>query len=495
MIEFKNVTFTYSSVNADGTPVQQNGISRLDLTIQDGEFIVLTGRSGCGKTTVTRLINGLIPHYYNGTLSGEVLINGRSIPDTPIFETAKIVGSVFQNPRSQFFNVNTTDEIAFAAENQCRMPLEIKEAITKTAASMQIEKLLDRNIFELSGGEKQIIACAGIHVLSPDIIVLDEPSSNLDNEAIEKLKAVLTDWKALGKTIVIAEHRLYFLRDLADRMLILQDGGIIKKLSADEIKSLSIADTEKMGIRPLTLPEIPYSDNCSERQSNLLILENFCFTYKDGKHGIHIPKLELPANRIIALIGRNGAGKSTLARNICGLERKCKGTLTLNGKKLKARDRLHHCYMIMQDVNHQLFTESVRDEVMLSMTDNSMTDELKLQRTAEILAQIDLTEYADTHPMALSGGQKQRTAIASGIASSKPILIFDEPTSGLDFVHMKQVAEQLKKLRDMGKTIFVVTHDNEFILACCDHIVRLENGSAVFISQNPAETEDYQKST
>ena len=132
--------------------------------------------------------------------------------------------------------------------------------------------------------------------------------------------------------------------------------------------------------------------------------------------------------------------------------------------------------MIMQDVNHQLFTESVRDEVILSMTDKSLTDEQKAQKADEILVQLDLAEYADTHPMALSGGQKQRTAIASGIASSKPVIIFDEPTSGLDLAHMKQVSDELKKLRDMGKTVIVVTHDNEFILSCCDHVVRLENG-------------------
>lgn len=476
MIEFKNVTFAYSSTDADGRAIEQGSINGLDLTIQNGEFVVLTGGSGSGKTTITRLINELIPHYYNGNLNGEVLINGKSVPDTPIFETAKKVGSVFQNPRSQFFNVNTTDEIAFAAENQCCEPAEISKAITATAASMQIENLLDRNIFELSGGEKQIIACAGINVLSPDIIVLDEPSSNLDSEAIEKLRAVLTDWKSQGKTIIIAEHRLYFLRELADRMLILENGRIAKELIAEEIKNLTADDTQKMGIRPMTLPEIHCSNSKVDLQGDVLLLEDFRFTYKDGKHGINIPRLELPANRIIAVIGQNGAGKSTLARNICGLERKCKGTLTMNGKKLKTKDRLHNCYMIMQDVNHQLFTESVRDEVILSMTDKSLTDEQKAQKADEILVQLDLAEYADTHPMALSGGQKQRTAVASGIASSKPIIIFDEPTSGLDLAHMKQVSDELKKLRDMGKTVIVVTHDNEFILSCCDHVVRLENG-------------------
>ncbi len=347
------------------------------------------------------------------------------------------------------------------------------------ANEMHIERLLDRSIFELSGGEKQIIACASVSVLSPDIMVLDEPSSNLDNSAIMKLKAILADWKSQGKTVIIAEHRLYFLRELADRMLLLENGRIVKELQSDAIRALTFADTERMGIRPLSLADITYSREDAVKQDEMLILENFIFTYRDGKHGIHISKLELPMNSITAIIGHNGAGKSTLARNICGLEKKCRGVMKLNGKTLKAKDRLRSCYMIMQDVNHQLFTESVKDEVMLSITDKQMTDNDKSKQSAEILSQLDLSAYSDTHPMALSGGQKQRTAIASGIASSKPVIIFDEPTSGLDLAHMKQVSGEILKLRDMGKTVFIVTHDLEFILSCCDHIIRLEKGQVI----------------
>ena len=380
---------------------------------------------------------------------------------------------------ASFFAIDTDGEITFGAENIGMPPEDIVSRKNDVAREMHIERLLDRSIFELSGGEKQIIACASVSVLSPDIMVLDEPSSNLDSSAIEKLKTILSDWKSQGKTIIIAEHRLYFLRELADRMLILDNGKIVKELRSDEIRALTFADTERMGIRPLSLTDVTYTRERRSRPDETLTLENFFFTYKDGKHGINIPKLELPARSAIAIIGHNGAGKSTLARNICGLEKKCKGTLTLGGKTFKAKERLKICYMIMQDVNHQLFTESVRDEVMLSITDKQITDTEKTHRSDEILAQLDLSEYSDKHPMALSGGQKQRTAIASGIASSKPILIFDEPTSGLDLAHMKQVAEEILKLRDMGKTVFIVTHDLEFILSCCDHIVRLEKGQVV----------------
>jgi len=472
MIEIKNVNFRYKGTD-------EGGLHDLSLTINDGETVLLCGSSGCGKTTIGRLINGLIPHYYKGELTGSVTVNGRDIAKTELYDLAGVVGTVFQNPRSQFFAIDTDGEITFGAENIGMPPEAIISRKNDTANEMHIERLLDRSIFELSGGEKQIIACASVSVLSPDIMVLDEPSSNLDSSAIMKLKAILADWKSHGKTIIIAEHRLYFLRELADRMLLLDNGRITKELCADEIKALTFADTEQMGIRPLSLTDIGYSHESKSTQNERLTLENFVFTYKDGKHGINIPELELPTRSIIAIIGHNGAGKSTLARNICGLEKKCKGVMKLGDKTLKAKDRLRSCYMIMQDVNHQLFTESVRDEVMLSITDKQMTDTDKLQKSTEILTQLDLSAYSDTHPMALSGGQKQRTAIASGIASSKPIIIFDEPTSGLDLAHMKQVAGEILKLRDMGKTIFIVTHDMEFILSCCDHIVRLEEGRVV----------------
>lgn len=472
MIEIKNVNFRYKGSD-------EGSLENLSLTIHYGETVLLCGSSGCGKTTVGRLINGLIPHYYKGELTGSVTVNGRDIAQTELYDLAGVVGTVFQNPRSQFFAIDTNGEITFGAENIGMPPEDIVSRKNDVAREMHIERLLDRSIFELSGGEKQIIACASVSVLSPDIMVLDEPSSNLDSSAIEKLKAILADWKSQGKTIIIAEHRLYFLRELADRMLLLDNGRIVKELQADEIRALTFADTERMGIRPLSLTDVTYTRENVSKHDEMLTLENFVFTYKDGKHGINIPNLELPTNSIIAIIGHNGAGKSTLARNICGLEKKCKGVMKLGGKTLKAKDRLKNCYMIMQDVNHQLFTESVRDEVMLSITDKQITDTEKTHRSDEILAQLDLSEYSDKHPMALSGGQKQRAAIASGIASSKPFIIFDEPTSGLDLAHMKQVAGEILKLRDMGKTIFIVTHDLEFILSCCDHIVRLEKGQAV----------------
>lgn len=471
MIEFKNVSFTYQG-EAD-----QNGIEDIDLTISDGEVILLTGPSGCGKTTITRLINGLIPHYHEGNLTGEVLINGKNVSKVPIYETAQCVGTVFQNPRSQFFNVDTTSELAFALENQGVPEEEIMERIEKQVEVFKMESLINRSIFKLSGGEKQKIACASISVASPDIIVLDEPSSNLDSESIQDLQQMISVWKQEGRTIIIAEHRLYFLRELADRMLVMKDGVIISEYSSEQLKRLNASEVYRMGIRPLRLNTISYNLKTGSYNKDKYIISDFCFLYKDKKHGINIPAAEIPQNSVVAIIGHNGAGKSTFARCLCGLEKACKGKIKIQDTVFRNKDRLKNCYMVMQDVNHQLFTESVLDEVLLSMEERKdLSEEEKVKEAEEILSDLDLLQIKELHPMSLSGGQKQRVAIASALASKREIILFDEPTSGLDLEHMIQVAEHLQKLQKMGKTVFVITHDLELILNCCNYVIQFERG-------------------
>lgn len=215
MIELKDVSFTYSGDN-------KAGVKNINLNIFKGEFIVLCGESGCGKTTITRLINGLIPNFYEGQISGNVRINGEEISKQPLYNTARIVGSVFQNPRSQFFNVDTTSEIAFGLENFGLPEYEIEKRIENTVNNFQIEKLLGKSIFHLSGGEKQKIACASVSAMEPEILVMDEPSSNLDISSIMELREILKSWKKQGKTIIISEHRLFYMRGLADRFIYTQ---------------------------------------------------------------------------------------------------------------------------------------------------------------------------------------------------------------------------------------------------------------------------------
>ncbi|WP_312701826.1 energy-coupling factor ABC transporter ATP-binding protein [Sedimentibacter sp.] len=465
MIELKEVSFSYE------TGQQKNSLHNINLTIAGGEVVLLCGESGCGKTTLTRLINGLIPHYYQGELQGEVLIDGRDVSKLPLYETAKMVGSVFQNPRSQFFNVDTTSELAFGAENMGLPVAEIQQRMHRVSDELQIEKLMGRNIFQLSGGEKQKIACASVSVSDPDVIVLDEPTSNLDDRAIEELRQLIQIWKNKGKTIVVAEHRLYFLRELIDRAVYMEDGCISEIYGACEFKRLSTLKLEQMGLRPLYPEGMTKEKSEAVRKNTPLDLSGFSFCYRgSNEQAICMEQFSVPQGEIIAVIGNNGAGKSTFARCLCGLERRAKGEIDFQQVRLNYKQRLKKCFMVMQDVNHQLFTESVLDEVLLSMQEE---DE---EKAGLILEGLDLLHLKELHPMSLSGGQKQRVAIASAIASEREIIIFDEPTSGLDLRHMKEVAGNLRKLADMGKTLFVITHDPEFILSCCTHLLRLEKG-------------------
>lgn len=465
MITFSNINFQYKNNKTD-----KGNLIDISLTIEDGELIVLTGESGCGKTTFTRLINGLAPNYYPGTVTGELLLDGENIIGKSVVELGRTVGSVFQNPRSQFFNVDTDSELAFAAENIAMDPSEIIRRMDEVTEELDLTELRGRSIFDLSGGEKQRIACGSVAVMHPKVIVLDEPSSNLDAESIEKLKCVLTKWKKQGKTIIIAEHRLFFLRELADRLIVMKDGRITNVFARDEMGELS-ASLKEMGIRPLIEPELTVRKSV-EGIRNYIRIEHFRYSYDRKTVALSVDNMSLPGNQVVAIIGNNGAGKSTFLKCLCGIYKTKKDKITLNGSRWKRKLRSRDCYLVFQDVNHQLFTESVLDELIIGM-DDSLSEDVKKEKALEILERFGIRNLADHHPMALSGGQKQRVAIASSVAAGRDIILMDEPTSGMDELNMMRLSQELMRLKEAGKTIYVVTHDYEFINECCDSVIKL----------------------
>jgi len=460
MISFDNISFQYNN--------DEESLKDINLNVKKGEVVLVCGPSGCGKSTLVRCVNGLIPHFYQGKLTGNVTVDGINVSETTLRKISRHVGTVFQNPRSQFFNVDTTSELAFGCENFGLDPDQIEHRINYVVNRHNLKTLMGRSIFKLSGGEKQKIACASIAVEPVDVIILDEPSANLDYKGICELQKMIEAWKEENKTILIAEHRISYLFPYITRALLMNSGRIIKEYLANEISLLSEQELHDLGLRAERVkdPKDVSLDNdnehiCSER----LILSDMKFSYKGEKPVFDISQMEIPAGEIVAIVGANGAGKSTFMRCLCGMERSCKAKLKVGNEIWKNKQRRQKIYMVMQDVNHQLFTDSVLEEVMISQEIENKEEALN------ILKMLDLDQYADKHPLALSGGQKQRVAVASAVASKRDIILFDEPTSGLDHHHMLQVSELLKKLKQNGKTVIIVTHDVELIKNACTYLI------------------------
>ena len=439
MIELQHVSFSYPD-STDG------GLRDVTLTIPDGQCVLLCGRSGCSKTTLTRLINGLIPQFFTGELTGRVLLDGEDVSRLPLY---------------------------------------------------RIEELLGRSIFALSGGEKQKIAFASVYAMNPSVYLLDEPSSNLDMASIDALREHLRLIKAQGKTVIVAEHRLYYLLDVADRVIWLEDGRVAGDWTPEQLRALGAAQRQKMGLRAIDLTEerpapLPPSD-----AAPVLALKNVTLGYQK-RPVLENVSLQAAPGEVIAVVGHNGAGKTTFSRALCGLHREsggqylwhgvpqkpkqrmkraymvmqdCDGQFQWDGGPMERRDRLKQSYMVMQDVNYQLFAESVAAECTFGLRhpDTALAE--------ETLAALGLAPYRDRHPNTLSGGQKQRLAAAAAMVCGKALLVFDEPTSGLDYDSMTRLAALIRHLTKMGKVILVVTHDYEFACRACTRVLHLDGGT------------------
>ena len=462
MIEFKNVSFAYPD-SADG------GLKNVDLTIPDGQCVLLCGRSGCGKTTLTRLINGLIPQFFEGDLSGEILLDGENLADLPMYRIAEKVGSVFQNPRTQFFNVDTDSEIAFGMENEAVPQDQMAQCVAETAKALHIENLLGRNIFALSGGEKQKIAFASVYAMNPQVYLLDEPSSNLDMTAIGELREHLRLIKSQGKTVIVAEHRLYYLVDVADRIIYLENGRIAGDFTPKQFMTLSTEERQSMGLRALDLHEEKPVCAAVPEQPPVLELQNVALAYKKQPVLSDI-SLQVAPGDVIAVVGHNGAGKTTFSRALCGLHKESSGSYLWDGKPQRTKERMKRSYMVMQDVNYQLFAESVEAECTFGIKhpDTELAE--------QTLQELGLASFGERHPNTLSGGQKQRLAAAASMVCGKELLVFDEPTSGLDYDSMVRLSSLIRQLSNMGKIIFIVTHDYEFVCRSCTRVLHLDGG-------------------
>ena len=465
------ISFEHTSFQYEGQ-IQEN-LRDVNLTIKSGEFLVITGQSGCGKTTLTRCINNLIPRFFEGVLSGEVIVSGRSIKESDAGEAGKEIASIFQDPRSQFFTTNSSSEVAFACENYGIPHEEIVKRVDRAFQSLDMENLKDRDIFTLSSGERQKIAFLAATTLNPQIYVLDEPSANLDIHAILQMRKILSALKAAGHTIIVSEHRLFYLYGLADRFLIMKEGRICEELTGEEMAKLSASQMRSRRLRPLNLNTIQIEKIEPIGHSEVFLqIKNMSFSHKAMPELLHSISIEAHKGETIALVGENGCGKTTFGKILSGLIRCRQGGFFIDGKNVKQRKLSDYVYFVMQEADHQLYTDSVTEELRLGNKKIPGIDE----KVSRILKMLHLENFKDCHPYALSGGQKQRLTIGAPMLSEKPIIVLDEPTSGLDWNNMYAVANAVNFLRKSGKVVFIITHDLEFISLTASRTLLLKEG-------------------
>lgn len=465
MIEFSHASFHYAAASA-------RALEDVSFRVEAGELVVLAGRSGCGKSTLINLVNGLLPRHDQDELSGGVTICGRDVSSMEGYEIARLVGSVFQNPKSQFFNLDTDSEIAFGLENAGVPNPALRDRVEETIVDVGIQELAGRSIFEMSGGQKQQVAIAGAYALGPEIFVLDEPSANLDHRATVRLAELLGELKSRGKALLVSEHRLSYLSGLADRYVVLDAGAVVSSCSADELKELSPEERRGMGLRAFTLAE---ATRHRARPAGLtgrppaIEATGLTVSFRD-RTVLNDVSLRLAPGEVVGLIGDNGAGKTTLVRALCGLQKTDAGAFAVRGRPVRERDLRGEAFLIMQDVNSQLFGETLVEECAIGVRNPS---ESHINR---VLEKLGLLGLRDRHPLSLSGGQKQRAAAASGLCSARSILILDEPTSGLDRESMLSIGDLITEVADAGSAALVVSHDAEFLALVCTRVEELRGG-------------------
>ena len=423
------------------------GISDVSFTINEGEIVLLTGNSGSGKSTLLKCLNGLIPAVTEGEMEGLLSIEGENYSDLKMHRLNQLIGSVFQNPRSQFFTDNTTAELVFPMENYGFSKAEMTGRLDDLKKTFGIKGLMDRNIFSLSSGERQLIALASAVTMKQKVLLFDEPSANLDYGNAMKLGHIFRKLKDKGYTIIVADHRFFYLSGVVDKVLFM-DNGELKVCSSEEEFKQGDYNTRSFEVFSI---DIPFAENDN---TGKVVAEIKNVFYKDILKGVD---LKLNKGEITVLVGNNGAGKTTLAKMLCSSIKPDKGKADVSELP----------FFVMQDPDYQLFGTSVKNELELVKNDQAAIK--------ECLEYLGLSKYTYKHPFDLSGGQKQRLQIGMAMLCDRELIIFDEPTSGLDVYSMLRVSDEINRLKDKAG-ILVISHDYEFIRHVANRIVYLNEG-------------------
>lgn len=508
VIEFVDFSFQY---RAQAKPTLDN----INLTIYEGEKVLIVGPSGSGKSTISNCINGLVPFKYNGDISGSLKVNNKETKDLSIFDLSNMVGTVLQDPDGQFIGLTVGEDIAFKLENDCVEQETMKEIVNKVAKLVDIDNKLSSSPQKLSGGQKQRVSLAGVMVGDANILLFDEPLASLDpatgNKAIDLIDKIKKD---TSKTIIIIEHRLeeVLYRDV-DRIIVVNEGKIIADSKPNDLLSSNILSD--IGIRePLYITALKYSgckidtdlnpeniekldinrcrdsiNNWYDRKNNhineskkevILELKNISFKYNDKKEILHNVSFKVYKGEMLSIIGRNGAGKSTISKLICGFYPEYDGEILFDNRNIindTIKERAEKIGMVMQNPNQMISKTMIFDEVAFGLRIRGYNEEEIKSRVFETLKICGLYEFRNWPISALSFGQKKRVTIASILVLQPEILILDEPTAGQDFKHYTEIMEFLCKLNKLGVTIIMITHDMHLMIEYTNRAVVLSEGT------------------
>lgn len=510
IIEFKDFSFQYR-VQAEPT------VKNINLSIYEGEKVLIVGPSGSGKSTLAHCINGLVPFFYDGIVTGQLNINGNDATKMNIFELSKIVGTVLQDPDSQFIGLTVGEDIAFKLENYCISQDEMIDRVDKSAELVDIKKELYSSPYKLSGGQKQRVTLAGVTVDDVKILLFDEPLASLDpatgESAIELIDKMQ---KQNNKTAIIIEHRLEdVLHCDVDRVIVMDKGEIIADTTIDEIIRKDIL--RKVGIRePLYLTALRYADceindtlklknietlelgeykeklkdwyenievyESDENQNPILELDNICFSYNNENQILKNVSFKINKGDMAAIVGRNGAGKSTISKLVCGFYKPTSGRILFDGKDMvdyTIKERSEKIGFVMQNPNQMISKTMVYDEVAFGLKIRGLSDSEIKERVEETLRICGLYGYRNWPISALSFGQKKRVTIASILVLNPDMIILDEPTAGQDFKHYTEIMEFLVDLNKKGVTILMVTHDMHLMLEYTNKVIVLSEGEKI----------------
>lgn len=468
-----------------------------DITFeaQAGELLLLAGASGCGKTTLIRCLNGLIPRSYKGELSGEILLDGKSIANLPLARISQMVGTVLQDPERQILGTRVRNEVAFGLENLALPREEIIQRIDEALTYLGIHHLRDRETFNLSGGEKQKVALAGVLAMRPKILLLDEPLASLDPASAQETLRIVRQMVDEGMCVLMVEHRVEdVLKIHPDRVLLMEEGqirylgdveGLYQVVNYREIKLPASEVLKRAHHAPpppilQVLPSVQAEPNTNQ-QAPLVRFQQVCFGYETKPNVLQDINFEIRRGDVIAILGANGAGKTTLVKHAIGLLKPTSGRVLINGmdtRHLSVAEIARTLGYVFQSPSHMLFAPTVYDELAFGPRN---LDHPQPQIEKEVMEALDIVNLSGREkdpPLSLSFGQQKRVSISAVLAMRSCILIMDEPTAGQDYQNYMEFMDAIVQLPKIEAILFI-THDIDLAIIYANRIALMSEGRLV----------------